>query len=76
MKKYQLERVLNKSLTRDLNDFIEITEARKENRRELIRTILSAIAMIVAFAALVLTAASLEQPNVPSKQTVAEEVRI
>lgn len=73
---YKLERELNRSLTRDLNDFIEITEARKENRRELIRTILSAIAMIVAFAALVLTAASLEQPNVPSKQTVVKEVNV
>lgn len=73
---YKLERELNRSLTRDLNDFIEITEARKENRRELIRTILSAIAMIVAFAALVLTAVSLEQPNVPSKQTVVKEVNV
>lgn len=73
---YKLERVLNKSLTRDLRDFIEITEARKENRRELIRTILSAIAMIVAFGALVLTAISLEQPDVPSKQKEVKEVKI
>ena len=73
---YKLERALNKSLTRDLRDFIEITEARKEDRRELIRTILSAIAMIVVFAALVLTAVSLEQPNVPSKQTVVKEVNV
>lgn len=73
---YKLERELNRSLTRDLNDFIEITEAKKENRKELIRTILSGIAMIVAFSALVLTAISLVQPDVPSKQKEVKEVKI
>lgn len=73
---YKLERELNKSLTRDLNDFIEITEARKENRKELIRTILSGIAMIVAFSFLVLTAISLVQPDVPSKQKEDKGVRV
>lgn len=73
---YKLERELNKSLTRDLNDFIEITEARKENRKELIRTILSCIAMIVTFSFLVLTAISLVQPDVPSKQKEDKGVRV
>ena len=72
----RFERKLNKSLTRDLNNFIDITEAKKENRKELIRAILSGIAMIVAFGILVLTAISLEQPDVPSKQKVAKEVKI
>lgn len=72
----RFERDLNRFLIRDLNDFIDITEAKKENRKELIRTILSGIAMIVAFGILVLTAISLEQPDVPSKQKVAKEVRI
>jgi len=72
----RFERKLNKSLTRDLNNFIDITEAKKENRKELIRAILSGIAMIVAFGILVLTAISLEQPHVPSKQKVAKEVKI
>lgn len=73
---YQLERELNNSLTHDLNDFIELTEARKENRKELFRTILSGIAMIVAFGVLVLTAISLEQPDVPSTQKEVKEVKI
>lgn len=73
---YKLERELNKSITRDLNDFIEITEARKENRKELIRTILSCIAMIVTFSFLVLTAISLVQPDVPSKQKEDKGVRV
>lgn len=73
---YKLERELNKSLTRDLNDFIEITEARKENRKELVRTILSCIAMIVTFSFLVLTAISLVQPDVPSKQKEDKGVRV
>lgn len=73
---YKLERELNNSLTHDLNDFIELTEARKENRKELFRTILSGIAMIVAFGVLVLTAISLEQPDVPSTQKEVKEVKI
>lgn len=73
---YKLERELNNSLTHDLNDFIELTEARKENRKELLRTILSGIAMIVGFGLLVLTAISLEQPDVPSTQKEVKEVKI
>lgn len=72
----RFERDLNRFLIRDLNNFIDITEAKIENRKELIRAILSAIAMIVAFGILVLTAISLEQPDVPSKQKVAKEVNI
>lgn len=73
---YKLVRELNRSLTHDLNDFIKLTEARKENRKELLRTILSGIAMIVAFGLLVLTAISLEQPDVPSTQKEVKEVKI
>lgn len=73
---YKLERELNMSLTHDLNDFIKLTEARKENRKELLRTILSGIAMIVGFGLLVLTAISLEQPDVPSTQKEVKEVKI
>lgn len=76
MKRRLLERVLNKSLTRDLHDFIEITEARKEDRNELMRTILSGIAMITVLTALFLTALFIEQPDVPSKPTAAGEVRV
>lgn len=72
----KFERELNNSLTHDLNDFIKLTEARKENRNELIRTILSGIAMIVAFGVLVLTAISLEQPDVLFKQKEVKEVKI
>ena len=72
----RFERDLNRFLIRDLNDFIDITEAKKENRKELIRTILSGIAMIIAFGILVLTAISLEQPDVPSKHKVAKGVKI
>ncbi|ANA41833.1 hypothetical protein A2G06_16990 (plasmid) [Geobacter anodireducens] len=70
------ERELNKALTRDLNDFIDLTEARKENRKELARTILASIFMILIFAVVIIAAASIEQPDVPSNQTAAGEVRI
>ena len=70
------ERALNKALTRDLNELFELEQAKKDNRQELLLTILAGLIVSLIVGLMFFAAASIKQPDVPSNQTAAEEVRI
>ncbi|MRR08195.1 MAG: hypothetical protein EG828_14975 [Deltaproteobacteria bacterium] len=70
------ERVLNKALTRDINEWFELEQAKKNNRQELLMTILAWLIVCLIVGLMFFAAASIRKPDVPSKQTASGEVRI
>ncbi|WP_049759853.1 hypothetical protein [Pelobacter propionicus] len=75
-----IEASMNRVIAQDLQHFLRIVEAKKENRRQLFRTVIYSIVMAFIFAVVCVSAFTSEQPEmeveIPPIQLAVEEVPI